>query len=140
MALRDRIILHEGWKNYTYADEFSNHTWGAGHEDPHSPIGEYHTDAQIGAQLDADISATTGALERNLPWTVSLDPVRLGVFIELAFNMGVGKLLDFQHMLAAAQAGDWEQASAQLLDSAYHVQVGQRAVDLANIMLTGVDQ
>ncbi len=140
MALRDRLIQEEGWRNATYADTLGNHTWGVGHLDPHSPIGEMHTDDQINAQLDSDISAATGALERNIPWGVTLDVVRLGVLIDMAFNMGVGKLMGFSNMLAAIRRQDYAGAAAQMLDSLWARQVGQRAVNLASIMSTGVDQ
>jgi lysozyme len=140
MSLRDRLIREEGWKNQTYADTLGNHTWGVGHLDPHSPIGEYHSDDRVSNQLDADISAATGALERCLPWSAGLSPARLGVLIDMAFNMGVGKLLGFHDTLAAVEQGRYTDAAAAMLNSTWARQVGDRATTLSHIMATGIDQ
>ena len=140
MPLRDRLIQEEGWKNNTYLDTRNFATWGVGHKDPHSPVGEYHTDAQISAQLDSDISAATGALERNLPWVVTLDPVRLGVLIDMAFQMGVGGLMGFSETLASIKAGNYAAASSEMLQSDWANQTPNRAKGLSQIMLTGIDQ
>lgn len=140
MSLRNRLIREEGRRNTTYADSLGLHTWGVGHLDPHSPIGEYHTDMEVDAQLDSDISAAIGALERNLPWVAGLDPVRRDVLIDMAFNMGVGRLLGFHDTLTFIQQRDFTRAAAAMLDSKWADQVGGRARVLARILMTGIDQ
>lgn len=46
-------------------------------------------------------------------WYRKADPVRQSVFLDIAYNAGVGGLLHFPHMLAAALVGDWVAAAAQ---------------------------
>ncbi|MGR9580626.1 glycoside hydrolase family protein, partial [Pandoraea sputorum] len=69
-------------------------------------------------------------------WWRSLDPVRQRVLMNMAFNMQ-GKLLGFRNFLAAAQRGDWARASAEMLDSLWARQVGDRSKRLAKMMETG---
>ena len=52
----------------------------------------------------------------------------------MAFNLGVGGLLAFTKMFAALQERDWDRAAAEMLDSRWARQVGDRAVRLAQQM------
>jgi lysozyme len=49
------------------------------------------------------------------------------VLIDMCYNLGLSKLLNFENMLDAIDAKDWEKASAELLDSRYAAQVKRRA-------------
>ena len=84
-----------------------------------------------------DRAETEAWLDRNLPWWRALDPVRQRVMMNMAFNMQ-GKLLGFRNFLAAAQRRDWSTASAEMLDSLWARQVGDRAKRLASMMRSGV--
>ena len=86
--------------------------------------------------LDNDIDDCINALA-TFPWFPDLDPVRQRVFVDLCF-MGIGRLRGFSKMLAATAARDWPTAAAELLDSKYATQVGQRARTLATMLETGV--
>jgi lysozyme len=55
----------------------------------------------------------------------------------MLFNMNSQKLLQFRKMWTAIEAEDFERAAAEMLDSRWAEQVGQRAVDLAEIMRAG---
>jgi len=134
MPLRERLIAEEGWRNETYADQYGNHTWGVGHLDRASPLGEYHTNAEINAQLNTDIVRTKAQVVHAIPWVLNLSPIRQDVIYDMAFNMGVGKLMGFKQFLAAAQAGDIDTAVTQMLDSKWAtVDVPNRAQNLARI-------
>jgi lysozyme len=73
-------------------------------------------------------------------WWSSLDRPRQEVLINMAFNLGMTRLLGFRNMLAALGAGDYGIAADELLDSRYARQVGQRAQRLAIQLRTGVRQ
>lgn len=139
MPLRDILINEEGWKSRTYPDQDGNHTWGAGHLDPHSPLGEYHTDEEISLQLDTDIATATNAVAKALPWTASMDRVRREALVDMAFQMGAGKLLGFRNMLAWLQAGQFVEASKEALNSAWARQTPGRAAGVAKRLATGVE-
>jgi lysozyme len=68
-----------------------------------------------------------------------LDDVRQRVLANMCFNMGIGKLLGFKNFLVAVQAKDWTKAVAEMKNSAWFKQVGQRAVRLASMMESGND-
>ncbi len=78
------------------------------------------------------------ALDRNVPWWRSLSDARQEVLLNMAYNLGIKRLLNFEKMLAACQAGDFAKAAEEMLDSLWRKQVGQRAERLATMMREGV--
>ncbi|KML56363.1 lysozyme [Burkholderia cepacia] len=93
-------------------------------------------DNEIDLMYQNDIAETEAWLDRNLSWWRSLDPVRQRVLMNMAFNMQ-GKLLGFRNFLGAAQRSDWSTAAAEMLDSLWARQVGDRAKRLASMMRSG---
>lgn len=87
--------------------------------------------------LALDIEATTAALDKALPWWRKIGEDRTAALAELAFNLGIGGLLEFKQMLAALEAGDYEAAAVHAMDSKWAKQVGKRAVRIANTLRTG---
>lgn len=87
--------------------------------------------------LENDIARVRAGLDARLPWWRDLDAVRMRVFVNLAFNLGINGLLNFRKFLAHAKAGRWERAAAELLDSRWAVQVKDRATRLAHMIATG---
>lgn len=55
----------------------------------------------------------------------------------MAFNLGVGGLLEFKQMLAALEEGQYEEAAKQMLMSHWALQVGDRAKRISEMMRTG---
>lgn len=90
--------------------------------------------------LVADVSDTKTKLQAALPWIVDLDDARLGVLINMSFNMGVPGLLAFKRMLAAIQAKDYNAAVFEMKNSKWYLQVGARASRLARQMVSGIWQ
>lgn len=84
-----------------------------------------------------DIKDVEAQLKGALPWTQGLDEVRYAVIANMAYNLGIGGLLTFQKFLAAAEAGRWDEAAAEMLDSEWRAQVKGRAVRLAKMMREG---
>jgi len=60
-------------------------------------------------------------------------PAQLAL-LDMAYNMGVSRLLTFKRMFAALDAGDWETAADELLDSRYAKQVSERAASNADLL------
>ena len=56
------------------------------------------------------------------------DPAQL-VFIDMMFQLGLGRFQGFKRMITAASAGDWKAAAREMMDSQYAKQVPNRAKD-----------
>jgi len=95
------------------------------------------TREQAEALMDCQLAANEAALQAY-PWFAGLDEVRRGVIENMAYNIGVSGVLEFKDMLAAIEAKDWPEAAHQMRASQWRVQVGDRALVLADIMETGV--
>ena len=78
-----------------------------------------------------------GKIEASLmqyQWYLQADDNRRSVFLDVAFNSGVHGLLGFASMLHYAEAEDWRNAAAQLLDSDAARRRPDRYRPLANIL------
>ena len=125
--LHEQLIRDEGLVLTPYRDSRGFLTVGVGHNLDAKGLSKR---AAL-VILDDDINDAKQGLMAKWPWMRDLSPARLGAMVNLAFNMGVGGLNGFKKMLAAAQAGQWEQAALELLDSQYSKQVGERSVRVA---------
>lgn len=88
--------------------------------------------------LASDVAAVQAALSKH-DWYSKLDEVRKKVVVDMAFNLGVDGILKFKKMIAALKRGDYEAATAEMVDSKWHRQVKERAIRLEKMMLTGED-
>ena len=125
--LHEQLIRDEGLVLTPYRDSRGFLTVGVGHNLDAKGLSKR---AAL-VILDDDINDAKQGLMAKWPWMRDLSPARLGAMVNLAFNMGVGGLNGFKKFLAAAQAGQWEQAALELLDSQYAKQVGERSERVA---------
>jgi lysozyme len=68
-----------------------------------------------------------------------LNEARARVIVEMIFNMGYPKVLQFKKMWEAIKQNDFKVAAAEMLNSRWATQVKGRAEVLAKIMEEGVD-
>ena len=87
--------------------------------------------------LKQDLEIAEKQVKNNFVWWPKLDDARLGVLIEMCYNLGILGLCGFKKMLAAVEMGDYKRAAKEMLDSKWAFQVKGRAVELAKIMETG---
>lgn len=74
------------------------------------------------------------------PWYAASNPPRQSVFLDIAFNQGLGGLLDYPSMIHYAGLGDWTNASAQCsVNPDEPPGVIARYKRLADILLSGAD-
>jgi GH24 family phage-related lysozyme (muramidase) len=70
-------------------------------------------DAAIDALASSDVQSFETQLAAALPnWGTYPAPAQAALF-DMAFNLGLGGLRKFPHMLAAVDAGQWQVAAAQ---------------------------
>ena len=67
--------------------------------------------------LASDIDRTCDDLDAHLPWWRGLSEKRQRALANMAFNLGVSRLLQFVNMLSAMQRGDFHTATAEALSS-----------------------
>ena len=114
-------------------------------------IGDVYTDTQgyptIGYGTKLPISKEEGVLllkhrldklqeelYKKLPWLVDTVDEAEDIVCNMAYNMGVPRLLKFKKMLAALKDKDYMKASEEMLDSRWNRQVPNRAKRLSDAM------
>lgn len=127
------LRAHEGVRSKPYTDTVGKLSIG---------VGRNLTDNGLSADeidylLANDIAKAEAEARALVPSMHSLDSVRREVLIELAFNMGRPRLAGFKQMLAAVERKDFARAAAEMLDSKWATQVGNRAKVLASAMELG---
>tara|TARA_R110002110_G_scaffold240548_1_gene456777 strand:- start:528 stop:941 length:414 start_codon:yes stop_codon:yes gene_type:complete len=121
----DRLKFEEGYRAHAYHDHLGVLTIGYGRNIDQSGLGISKKEARI--LLENDVRRTEIEVEVTLPWSADLQTAQRETLIELAFQMGMPRLLGFKKMLAALEAGDYETAAAELMDSRYATQTPGRA-------------
>lgn len=135
-------LLHrdEGIVNKIYLDHLGYKTFGAGHlvkeTDPEyiMPVGTEVSSDRINECFREDLRTTLFDCERLYPHFYELPENAQMVIASMAFNLGRPKLSKFKNMKAAVDAGDYEEASAQMLDSRWAKQLPNRSERLAKMM------
>ena len=117
----------EGVKYDIYVDSEGWLTLGVGHRLRARAL----SDAAVDQILRDDVAGTTAELLEAYPWAGQLSGARFGAVQNLAFNLGVAGLGTFVKFLAALRQERWKDAAAELLDSKYAEQVGDRAKRLS---------
>lgn len=84
-----------------------------------------------------DVKNVTEALENTFPWFHGLNTPRRVVILSMAFNLGIKGLKNFKRMIHAIEAGDFDLASHEMIQSNWSRQVKNRADRLALIMKIG---
>jgi lysozyme len=131
-ALKNQLILHEGLKLEPYECTAGKLTIGVGRNIEDIGI----TEDEARYLLDNDILRVCDELDRNLSWWRDLSDVRQRVLVDMVFNLGISRFMQFQNAISAIESGDYDKAAEEMLDSRWAKQVGQRAHRLANAMIT----
>ena len=77
------------------------------------------------------------ALLERLEWFPKLNEARQAALVSMAFQMGLAGLLSFKRTLASIAAGDYEQASREMLESKWARQTPKRAQRTAYMIRYG---
>lgn len=116
----------EGFKQHIYSLNGVRHIgFGFNLDD----VGLYREEAEF--ILANRISICEEELKRVLTWYEGLSDIRKTVLINLCYNIGLPRLLQFREFIENSALGEWELASRELLDSKAHMQNHQRIERLA---------
>jgi lysozyme len=131
----EQLKHDEGIRLFPYQCSADKLTIGYGRNLEDNGISEYEAEQMLLA--DTQVAAEDAKkFVGNDTW-VKLSDVRKACLVNMAFNLGLPTLKTFQMLKTALQTGDMTEASAQMLDSKWASQVGQRAHRLAALMLEG---
>lgn len=131
-SLTDQIKRHEGKRLHPYVCSAGCLTIGYGR----NLEGRGITDDEALLMLHNDILSARNEA-RSLDWYDGLNDVRRDVIVNMTFNLGLTKLRKFHKMILAIRKEDYSTAAVEMLDSKWHRDVGDRAVELARIMEEG---
>jgi lysozyme len=131
--LKEQLIRDEGLRLKPYTDTVGKITIGVGRNLTDRGITQ-HTAL---AMLDEDIDIAEVGCRARLPWFTTLHPVRQAVLVNMAFNMGIVRLMKFKDTLTLAPLHDHDATAIAMLESLWAEQVGDRALRLAEQWRTG---
>jgi|TARA_R100001594_G_scaffold102260_1_gene136857 lysozyme len=141
--LRKELTIDEGCIDKIYLDHLGYPTLGIGHlitkDDPEYglPVDYSISQERIEECFGDDIEGVLTDLDRNISWWVGLCEDHQRVLANMAFNLGINRLLNFKKFLAALQEHDFETAAVEMMDSKWATQVGPRATRLRDRILKG---
>lgn len=128
-----QLKRHEGVRLLPYQDSVGKWTIG---------IGRNLTDRGISLStaeqmLQEDIELAKTDLDSIYPDWCDLSEERQLVLMDMCVNLGAPRYLTFVKFWAALRQGQWDLAAAEMLDSRWANQVGQRAQTLSAMMREG---
>ena len=133
--LIEQLKLHEGIRTHAYLCTDGKITVGVGRNlDEDGGLGL--SVSEIEFLLANDIQRCRTELE-TFSWFDDLDEVRQDALINMCFNLGMTRLLGFKNALARMAEGKYQEAADEFLDSRWATQVGNRALDVAEMIRTG---
>ena len=131
--ITETLKRHEGVRQYAYRCPAGYWTIGAG-RNIDEKSGRGLSDDEIDYLLQNDINLSIEELVKNFPWFEELPKQVQGVLVNMHFNLGMPTLHKFRNMLDALERREYNRAAEEMLDSNWADQVGNRAIELADIV------
>ena len=123
----------EGVRLKPYLDTIGKTTIGIGRNLTDNGI----TAAEAKMLLQNDLFRVANELDRVAPWWREMSQVRQNALVNMAFNLGLPRLLTFKKMMVALENGNFETAWAEAMGSKWAAQVGERANRIADSFIKG---
>lgn len=137
--LRKALIRDEGERLEAYQDTVDLWTIGVGHllgtEKRMSRITQAESRALLEADIDEAIVRIFPLLHDFLGAGYEINDARYRAVVNMSFNLG-NRLGGFKKFLGAMNAGAYELAAKEMMDSKWAKQVGARAERLRDMVLT----
>lgn len=111
--------------------------WTVGFGDTHG-VSPDSTRNRIQAErrLEQHIGEFWASLVNALPWVKEASYVTRTVLLNMTFNMGLRKLLEFKNTLRFVREKDYARAASNMTQSLWYEQTGTRAIELVERMRT----
>lgn len=121
--LEEQLIVDEGFRTKPYKDTVGKITIGYGRNLDDVGISQ----AEAYFMLQNDIKKVINQLYAKLPFFKDLTDGRQNALANMAFNLGIDKLMEFKNTLSLIEQKRYTEASTAVLDSKWATQVGERA-------------
>jgi len=131
--LREQLKIDEGVKYEIYNDHLGYATFGIGHlvvegdEEHGKPIGTPVSEERVNSVFDSDVATYVTEAKKVFPNLDTLPEEAQEVIVNMCFNMGAPRLSKFKKFIGGVNAGDWDTAAVEMMDSRWAKQVGVRA-------------
>jgi len=134
--LIEQLKRHEGVKTHVYKDINGLEHIGVGRNISKTGIGL--TMEEIDYLLSNDILRCIKELSSEYTWfgKIESEP-RQEAIINIFLNLGATRFRLFKKAIAAMEAGDYDLAATEFLDSKWSRQVGGRSLELTDILRQG---
>jgi lysozyme len=137
--LLNTLIRHEGsvmehGRHMPYKDSVGVLTIGYGHNLDANGI----SDNIARRLLVEDVQQVMNDLRQQYHWFEQLDDVRQEVVVNMAFNLGIKGFGTFKNTIQFISSGQYDKAASNMLKSKWATQVTTRAVELSDMMRTGM--
>jgi len=129
---------HEGYKPQMYKDTEGHWTIGVGHLVTANEISKFKnrklSDTEIRSLFDSDLSIAIANAKKFVPNLNTLPLPVQHAMVNMAFNLGINRLMKFKDLRQSLASKDFNKASKDMLNSKWASQVKGRAVELSNMV------
>jgi len=133
--LIEMLKRHEGVRSHVYLCSAGYETLGVGRNISESGLGI--TEDEIDFLLINDITRVKQELTDTYFWFPALNEARQDAMIDICFNLGLTRLRGFVNALEAMSREQFDIAADEFMDSRWATQVGNRAVEVTEMIRTG---
>lgn len=132
LELIEELKRDEGFRGKPYKDTVGKLTIGYGRNLDDNPLTEQEAEILLINDLEKILYDAC-----KLNYYSELTLSRQSVILNMIYNLGINRFMQFKKMNAAISVKNYELAAMEMLDSKWAKQVGDRAVRLSNIMRHG---
>jgi len=131
--LIEELKRDEGVKLFPYKCSANKLTIGVGRNIEERGI----TEDEANYLLKNDLTMCIEEVESIFTWYPYLTDSRKRVIVNMVFNLGLSRFLNFKKFIDAMEQKDYETAGKEMLDSKWAKQVGDRAKRLKQMIVEG---
>ena len=126
---------HEGVRSKVYMCSAGYETIGVGRNISESGLGL--SDDEIDYLLANDIKRVREELTDSYFWFPAMNEARQDALVDISFNLGQTRLRGFVKAIEAMSREQFDIAADEFMDSKWATQVGNRAIQVTEMIRTG---
>jgi len=126
---------HEGVRSKVYVCSAGYETIGVGRNIAESGLGL--SDDEIDYLLANDIKRVREELTDSYFWFPAMNEARQDALVDISFNLGQTRLRGFVKAIEAMSREQFDIAADEFMDSKWATQVGNRAIQVTEMIRTG---